>query len=272
MTPEEGDEVGQRIAEEAVKNNAGEQDAAEGEASSEGPVDAAPSTNGAPSEDQAPSGDQAPAEASDAASIESLVTEAREAKERMLRVAADFENFRKRAKREQQDALVRGREEVLRELLPVFDNLERALDAAGTHGAEGAASAIVEGVAMVQRQFADGLARFGLKQFSALGEPFDPNFHEAMAQVQSEQYAPGCVAQEYQKGYLLGERLLRPAMVVVANASSTGSSQPAAEEQGDVGEGEADQAEAVEAEQSAEKPPVDVETQADEGAVSDEEG
>jgi len=137
-------------------------------------------------------------------------------KDRMLRIAADFDNFRKRTRKEQEEARTRGREEVLKEILPVFDNLERAIQAAGTKEASPATQAIVAGVAMVQKQFEEGLGRFGLKRFSAKGQGFDPNLHEALAQVETDEHPAGTVVEEYQKGYMLGERLLRPATVVVA--------------------------------------------------------
>ena len=159
--------------------------------------------------------------------VPDLIIELTETKERMLRVAADFENFRKRARRDQEEARVSGREEVLRELLPVFDNLERAVEAAAAHASDEAGRAIVDGVAMVQKQFEDGLARFGLKRFSGAGEVFDPNFHEAVAQVDSDEHPPGTVVKEFQKGYMLGERLLRPAMVVVARLKAQAPAEPA---------------------------------------------
>lgn len=196
MDPEEGDAEGQRIAEEMNQPSSKPGAADEAEASEE--IEQGSERSAA------------------------LEQELQECKERVLRLAADFENFRKRAKREQKDARVRGREEVLIELLTVFDNLERATEAAATHADDKASQAIVEGVAMVQKQFADGLGRFELEQFSALGKPFDPNYHEAISQMHSEEHPPGVVVQEYQKGYVLGERLLRAAMVVVAAPSSTG--------------------------------------------------
>jgi molecular chaperone GrpE len=195
MTPEEGDQEGQRIAE-----TMNEETPAIDEASDVEVID----------------------EAVEPGQVEALEKELAETKDRLLRIAADFENYRKRAKREQEDAQIRGREEILKELLAVFDNLDRAIEAAGVHAKDEAASAIIDGVTMVQKQFADGLSRFGLTQFSALGQPFDPNFHEAVAQMNSAEHPPGVVIQEYQKGYMLGERLLRAAMVVVSSASSTG--------------------------------------------------
>ncbi len=209
MTPEEDDEDGQRVADEMKQTD---ESTAKAEDVEEGSV-------------EAPAADAAGAEG-DTERVSELEAELLSTKERLLRVAADFENYRKRSKREQEDARTRGREEILREILGVFDNLKRAIDAAGVHAKDEAATAIVDGVSMVQKQFADGLSRFGLEQFSALGKPFDPNFHEAMAQQHSDEYPPGVVMVEYQSGYMLGERLMRAAMVIVSSASSTGKSGP----------------------------------------------
>lgn len=210
MTPEAGDEVGAKIAEEAAA----------------APDGAAPVEEGGAAATDAP----AAPEVDLSQTVIDLEDELQKTKDRLLRSAADFENFRKRAQREQEESRVRGREEILRELIGVYDNLERAMDAARTHGEQAsAASALMDGVAMVQRQFLDGLGKFGLKQFSAVGTPFDPAFHEAMAQQKSDTYAPGIVMQEYLKGYMLGERLLRASMVIVASPESTGPAPAPAE-------------------------------------------
>jgi len=133
--------------------------------------------------------------------------------ERLLRVSADFDNFRKRSRKDVEQAEHRGRETILRELLPVFDNLERA--AAAAEGADDVA-AVREGVQMVLKLFADTASRLELKRVESVGQRFDPNVHDAFQQIETEDAAPGTVIQEYQPGYRLGERLLRPAMVVVA--------------------------------------------------------
>lgn len=202
MTPEAGDEVGKQVAADV------------GKLAGEGDGDAGGEEAGGASPDEVL--EEFALDEEPEAEVSAVEKELAETKDRMLRIAADFENYRKRARREQEEARVKGREEVLKELLPVFDNLDRAVEAAGAQTEGASASAIVEGVAMVQKQFEDGLARFGLKRFSAMGEVFDPNFHEAVAQVESPDAAPGTVVQEFQKGYMLGERLLRASMVVVA--------------------------------------------------------
>lgn len=134
-------------------------------------------------------------------------------KDQLLRALADFDNFRKRSRRDIDDAKKRGQEEVLRELLPVFDNLERASSYA--RGANDT-RAIAEGVEMVNRLFLDTLARLGGRRVESVGKPFDPNVHEALQQVESDEFAAGIVVQEHVSAYEYGGRLLRPAMVVVS--------------------------------------------------------
>jgi molecular chaperone GrpE len=132
--------------------------------------------------------------------------------DRYLRTAADLENFRKRQKRELDDAKVEAKQRVLKEILPVVDNLERAIEHAG--GAPGAAP-IVEGVQLVLRQLMTAFERLDVTPVEALNQPFDPNLHEAISQQESDA-APGSVVQVLQRGYRAGDRLLRPALVVVA--------------------------------------------------------
>lgn len=134
-------------------------------------------------------------------------------RDQLLRLAADFENFRKRSMREMQDARKFGSESVLYGLLPVIDNLDRALAAA-----EGDDGPIVQGLKMVMKQFVDVLEGFGVKGFVSLGVPFDPERHEAVGQVPGSDAAPGTIVEEMLKGYHFHERLLRPAQVLVAAA------------------------------------------------------
>jgi molecular chaperone GrpE len=145
-----------------------------------------------------------------------LEREKKELHDRLLRTAADLENFRKRSRKELDDARVRAREEILREILPSVDNLERALTAAQEPNAT--VTVIVDGVKLVLRQFLSGLERFEIKPFSSLGEAFDPTRHEAVSQIETDAQPAGSVVSELQRGYLIGNRLLRPAMVAVAKA------------------------------------------------------
>src|SRR5580693_56605 len=132
--------------------------------------------------------------------------------DRYLRSAADLENLRKRQKREIDDAKIEAKQKVLKEILPVVDNLERAIEHAG--GAPGA-QPIVEGVQLVLRQLMTAFERLDVTPVEALNQPFDPNLHEAISQAESDA-APGSVVQVLQRGYRSGDRLLRPALVVVA--------------------------------------------------------
>lgn len=140
-------------------------------------------------------------------------------RDQLLRMAADFDNFRKRARREVAEAERKGREDLLRELLPVFDNLERAQ----AHAEKAAdVKSVTDGIAMVLRQFRDTLLRAGIERVETVGTAFDPTFQEAIQQAESTEYAPGTVMAEVQAGYRMGDRLIRPAMVVVAMKSSSG--------------------------------------------------
>lgn len=134
-------------------------------------------------------------------------------RDQLLRTMADFDNYRKRSRRETQDAEKRAKEDVIRDLLPVFDNFERA-----AQHAESAADvkSLAEGVAMVMRIFLDTLSKLGVERIVASGTPFDPALHEAVQQIETEEHPPGSVVTEITPGYKMGERLLRPAMVIVA--------------------------------------------------------
>jgi len=135
--------------------------------------------------------------------------------ERLLRVAAEFDNFKKRASKEREDAQKFGIERLLKDFLPVADNLERALDHAEEHDLR----QVLEGVKLVQKLLETTLGRHGVTGFSALGQPFDPNLHEALMQQESDAPA-GTVVSEMSRGYKLNERLVRPAAVVVARPRS----------------------------------------------------
>ena len=138
-------------------------------------------------------------------------------KDNLLRTAADFENFRKRSKRDVEDAARRAREQVLGEMLPIIDNLERAVGAARDATEIGA---VVEGVNMVLKSFEDVAGRLELERVGAVGSKFDPNLHDAIQQQETPDVEPGTIVTEVVPGYVLRGRLLRPAMVVVAKAPS----------------------------------------------------
>ena len=137
--------------------------------------------------------------------------------DRYIRSVAELDNVRKRTRKDVEDARVEAQSRVLREMLPVIDNLERALAAAGGAEADSGHS-IIEGVRLVLRQFAQALERCGVTPVQARGTAFDPSQHEAVSQVETPGQAPGTVVDVLQTGYRIGERLLRPALVVVAKA------------------------------------------------------
>ena len=132
--------------------------------------------------------------------------------DRWVRAAADLENYKKRAQRERDEVQKFGAEKLVKDLLPVLDNLDRALSSAA------ADDPLVKGVKLVRSSLEQVLARQGVKGFSALGQPFDPARHEALMQVPTAEAAPGTVVLEHARGFSLHERLIRPAMVGVAVA------------------------------------------------------
>ena len=133
-----------------------------------------------------------------------------------LRERADLENARKRHQRDKEDALRFANDRLLKEMIPVLDNLERAVDHADQDDDDN--QGLLEGVNMTINQFRKALENFGVKPINAIGENFDPNLHQAMGQVESTEQAPNTVVSEFQKGYLLHDRLLRPSLVMVAKA------------------------------------------------------
>ncbi len=155
----------------------------------------------------------------------------REEHERTLRAAADLDNYRKRAAKEKEEIQKFAAERLVKDLLPVVDNLERAL-AAAPEGDQ-----LSGGVRMVLKQIEGVLARHGVEARSALGQPFDPRMHEALMKVESQESAPGTVVAEHGRAWLLQGRLIRPAMVAVAAAPGSAPA-PAAGSGPDGGAGE----------------------------------
>ncbi len=160
--------------------------------------------------------------------LASLAAERDEIKDRMLRIAADFENWKKRSRKEQTDGEARARESVLKDMLEVVDNLERATSAYVENGSVDGAS-VLKGVNLVLRLFQSKLERYSVKPFESKGQPFDPRVHEAISQVPTADVPPGSVANEMQKGYRIGDKLLRPAIVAVATAPAGTKPQKAQE-------------------------------------------
>jgi len=147
------------------------------------------------------------------AKLEDKTKEAEENYARLLRLAADLENLKKRQEKERADLLQFANENLIKELLPVVDNLERALD---TGRQLEAPEGLLEGLDMVYQGFLKALGRFGVCPLNSVGQPFDPAFHNAVMQEEAPEVPDNSVIKELQKGYLLNQRLLRPAMVVVA--------------------------------------------------------
>jgi molecular chaperone GrpE len=145
-----------------------------------------------------------------------LQGEMEQTKDRWMRAVAELENYKKRSAREMEESCRYGNERLLKEVLPILDSMERAL--AHAQNAENGET-FLEGIQMIHRQFLSILERFGVRSVNALNEPFDPSRHEAMIQVESSAHAPNTVVQELEKGYLIHDRLLRPAKVAVSKRS-----------------------------------------------------
>ena len=175
-------------------------------------------------QDQAAAAEEKPAGTTEAAvgpSSEQLIAEAKaEASKNWdlyLRERADLENFRKRSLREKEDAIRFANDRLLKEMIPILDNRERAVEHAGEEsGGEG----LLEGVDLTLNMFRKVLEAFGVKPIAAIGEAFDPSLHQAMGNVETDDYPPNTVSAEFQKGYLLHDRLLRPSLVMVAKPPS----------------------------------------------------
>ncbi len=135
--------------------------------------------------------------------------------DRLLRTTADFDNFKKRAAREKQEAIKFANESLLQKLIPVLDALDNAIAAAQANSAE-PPHPLQTGINMIYLQLKNVLADAGLEQIDASGKPFDPNLHEAISQQETRDLPEGHVVQQLRKGYRLRERLLRPASVVVS--------------------------------------------------------
>jgi molecular chaperone GrpE len=150
--------------------------------------------------------------------------------EKYLRLAAEFENYKRRAQRDQSDSIRFGNESLLKNLLPIIDNLERAIQFAKDAGTSGA---LLEGVELTHKQFLETVGKLGVRQISSQGSSFDPAVHQAVIQVESENAKPNTVVEEFQKGYFLHDRILRPAMVSVAKEKSDLTDLSSSEEKSD---------------------------------------
>jgi molecular chaperone GrpE len=148
--------------------------------------------------------------------LEEVEKEKNELSDRLLRTMAEFDNYRKRVAREKEDLIKYGNEKFAFDLLSVMDNFEKSLEQAKTSQE---VEPVIEGIEMILKQFVSAMEKYHVKPFESVGEPFDPERHEAMAQQEHDEYEENTVIEEYQKGYCLKEKLLRPARVIVSKSA-----------------------------------------------------
>lgn len=153
--------------------------------------------------------------------LSSKETELQAMNDKYLRLAAEFENYKRRAQRDQGDTVRFANEKLLKDLIPTVDNLERALQCSKEQSDN---EGFLQGVELTYKQFLDTLEKCGVTQVTSVGDPFDPAKHQAVGQVESSTIPENCVVDEYQKGYFLQDRILRPAMVTVAKAATSDDS------------------------------------------------
>jgi molecular chaperone GrpE len=232
--------IGQDVIEEALRAvEKHKEHEAPADAAAGAPVDLSPEAEPLPGE---PAAAAPPAPAPDADAVQKeleelkiqlefsqskgreLMEKIKETHEKMLRAVADLENFKRRAQKEKEEVQKFGVERLLKDLLPIPDNLDRALEHARSAGDF---ESLKKGLQMTRKLFDDTLGKHGVRSFSAVGQPFDPRLHEAMQHVETAEMAPGLVAQEVLRGYTLNDRLVRPALVMVSKAPE----QPKAPEQ-----------------------------------------
>lgn len=162
-------------------------------------------------------------------SVEELQKEAADARDRMLRTLAEMENLRKRTAKEVSDARAYGITGFARDVLDIADNLQRALDAVPAEAkasADPGLTALMEGVELTERSLLNALEKHGVKKFDPSGEKFDPNFQQAMYEVPDPSVPAGTVVEVVQAGYMIGERVLRPALVGVAKGGAKAAPVP----------------------------------------------
>ena len=157
------------------------------------------------------------------AELESKEKEAQETYDRLLRVSAEFENYKKRTAREAQEFRKYANQALIKEMLSVVDNLELAIKS--SKGEPSPDKGLVEGLDMTHKEILRVFEKFNVKPIAATGQPFDPNFHEAVMQEETDHNPENMVINEFQKGYMIHDRLLRPAMVVVAKPKTDGTNQ-----------------------------------------------
>jgi molecular chaperone GrpE len=190
-------------------------------------------TDGRPSIAPATEGDTAGLtdEGKVAALVEALSKESAEYKDKLLRTLAEMENLRRRTEREIADTRLYGISAFARDIIAVADNMQRALgalDAELREKADAGTKALLDGVELTERELLKVLEKHGVKKFDPLGEKFDPNLHQAMYEIPDPSQPAGTVAQVVQPGYMIGERVLRPALVAVAKGGPKAAAEPPA--------------------------------------------
>jgi len=163
------------------------------------------------------------------ARLESLEKEAKESYDRFLRVSAEFENYKKRAAREMNDFRKFANESFIKAMLPVVDNLDRAIESSSND--DHAQNSVVEGVNMTLKEILKVFEQFNVKPFESLGKAFDPALHQAVMQEETDDHPENTVLNELQKGYMMHDRLLRPAMVVVSKTKEPENQENEAQEE-----------------------------------------
>jgi molecular chaperone GrpE len=163
------------------------------------------------------------------ARLESLEKEAKESYDRFLRVSAEFENYKKRAAREMNDFRKFANESFVKEMLPIVDNLDRAIESSSND--DHAQNSVVEGVNMTLKEILKVFEQFNVKPFESLGKAFDPALHQAVMQEETDDHPENTVLNELQKGYMMHDRLLRPAMVVVSKTTEPENQENEAQEE-----------------------------------------
>ena len=166
--------------------------------------------------------------------IAKLIQEKQEQYERLLRTQADFDNYRKRVQKEQANLLRYGSESALREILPIIDNIELAVDSARSH--DNSESQLREGVEMILSQFFNTLEKLGVKPIETVKHPFDPNKHDALLRVYAPEAEENAVVEEIRKGYYLHDKVLRPAQVTVGTREQEHATEKTSEGTGEKSE------------------------------------
>lgn len=163
------------------------------------------------------------------ASLESMEQESKDSHDRFLRVSAEFENYKKRAAREMNDFRKFANESFVKAMLPVVDNLDRAIESSSDD--DHSNSSVVEGVNMTLKEILKIFEQFGVKPFASLGKTFDPALHQAVMQEESDDHPEKTILNELEKGYMMHDRLLRPAMVVVSKKTDSENQENQAQEE-----------------------------------------